>query len=122
LGKNCRHGPLILPNKTFHGQCFCNNRGEFKNTTKYVLQRVRVERLLQNKSKSATSVVGGWVRGQKRTSARFPPDLFIAFLNCPQRETPKNVIKGNREKIGFGFIVDFFVKTFRHDFSVKRFM
>jgi hypothetical protein len=33
------------------------------------------------------------------------------FLNSPHRETPKNVIKKNREKVGFGFLVDFFVKT-----------
>jgi hypothetical protein len=43
-------------------------------------------------------------------------DLFfryflIVFLNSPHRETPKNVIKQNRETIGFGFLVDFFVKT-----------
>jgi hypothetical protein len=37
-----------------------------------------------------------------------PPDFFIVFLNSPHRETPKNVIKKNREKIGFGF----FCKTF----------
>jgi hypothetical protein len=42
--------------------------------------------------------------------ARFPPDIFIVFSYS--RETPKNVIKLNREKIGFGFFVDFFVKLF----------
>jgi ubiquitin C-terminal hydrolase len=41
--------------------------------------------------------------------------FFIVFLNSPHRETPKNVIKQNREKIGLGFFVDCFVKTFRHD-------
>jgi hypothetical protein len=43
------------------------------------------------------------------------------FLNSPHRETPKNLIKQIREKIGFGFLVEFFVKTFRHEFFVKRF-
>jgi hypothetical protein len=43
------------------------------------------------------------------------------FLNSPHRETPKNVKKENREKIGFGFFVDFFVKHFRHDCFVKLF-
>jgi hypothetical protein len=37
-------------------------------------------------------------------------------------ETPKNAIKRNRETIGFGFLVDFFVKPFRHDFFAKRFL
>jgi hypothetical protein len=33
------------------------------------------------------------------------------FLNSPHRETPKNVIKKFREKVGFGFgfLVEFFV-------------
>ena len=43
------------------------------------------------------------------------------FLNSPYRETPKNVIKKNREKVGFGLLVEFFVKTFRHDFFGKTF-
>jgi hypothetical protein len=33
--------------------------------------------------------------------------FFIVFLNSPHRETPKNVINKNREKVGFGFFVDF---------------
>jgi hypothetical protein len=49
-------------------------------------------------------------------------DIFlIVSLNSPHRETPKNVIKQNREKIGFGLLVDFFVKTFRHDLFFKTF-
>jgi hypothetical protein len=67
---------------------------------------------------------GGWV-GQstkERDGVRFFSDIFlIVFLNSPHRETPKNVIKKNREKIGFRFLVDFFVKTFRHDFFCKTF-
>jgi hypothetical protein len=40
----------------------------------------------------------------------------VVFLNSPHRETPKNVIKTNREKSVFDFL-----KHFRHDFFVKRF-
>jgi hypothetical protein len=69
-------------------------------------------------------VVGWFLRGQKSTRAGqiFFRDFFILFLNSPHQETPKNVIKKNREKIGLGFFVDFFVKTFRQDFFVKRFL
>jgi hypothetical protein len=48
--------------------------------------------------------------------------FFIVFLNSPYRETLKNVIKEIREKVGFGLLVEFFVKTFRHDFFAKRFL
>jgi hypothetical protein len=67
--------------------------------------------------------VDGWfLGGQKSTRAgwiflRF----FIVFLNAPHRETPKKVIKENREKVGFGFLSIFFL-TFRHNFFVKRFL
>jgi hypothetical protein len=43
----------------------------------------------------------------------------VVFSTSPHRETPKKVIKTNRENIGFGFFVDFFVKAFRHDFFGK---
>jgi hypothetical protein len=46
--------------------------------------------------------------------------IAIVFLNSPHRETPKNVIKKNREKIGFGFLVEFFVQVFRHDFLLQN--
>jgi hypothetical protein len=64
---------------------------------------------------------GGWVRIRKRTRVTFFLNIFfIVFFNSPHRETPKNVIKKNREKVGFGFLVEFFVKTFRHDFFQKH--
>jgi hypothetical protein len=67
--------------------------------------------------KSVTPVVGWWVRVQKRGGVRFVFfDIFlVVFLNSPHRETPKNVIKENQEQIGFGFLVEFFGKFFRHD-------
>jgi hypothetical protein len=46
-------------------------------------------------------------------------DIFSRVFELPEKR-PKNVIK-NREKIGFGFLVEFFVKAFRHDFFVKCF-
>jgi hypothetical protein len=44
---------------------------------------------------------------------RFSPEIcfYSCFLLLSPR-TPKNAIKENREKYGFGFFVDFFVKTF----------
>jgi hypothetical protein len=55
-------------------------------------------------------VVGWFLGGQKSTRVGqiFVRDFFIVFLNSPHRETPKNVIKQNREKIGFGFFCRFF--------------
>jgi hypothetical protein len=38
--------------------------------------------------------------------------FLIVFLNSPHRETPKNVRKKNREKVGFGFLVNFLLKLF----------
>jgi hypothetical protein len=73
-----------------------------------------------------TPVVDGWVRVRKRDGVRFIiyfPDIFLmVFLNSPHRETPKNVIKKIEKKIGFGFLVDFFVQAFRHHFFAKRFL
>jgi hypothetical protein len=67
---------------------------------------------------------GGWLVPRKPKKYQGWSDfceIFIVCLNSPHRETPKNVTKKNREKIGFGFLIDFFVKPFRHDFFVKRF-
>jgi hypothetical protein len=59
---------------------------------------------------------GRWV-GQSRGQKRPVLDLFlniflIVLLGSPHRETPKNVMKKIEKKIGFGFFVDFFVKSF----------
>jgi hypothetical protein len=54
-------------------------------------------------------VVGWFLGGQKSTRVGqicFRV-FFIVFLNSPHRETPKNVIKKNQEKIGFGFFCRF---------------
>jgi hypothetical protein len=50
----------------------------------------------------------------------FFPRFFIVFLNSPHRETPKNMIKQNREKIGLGFFCRFF-KNFSTRFFCKTF-
>ena len=65
---------------------------------------------------------GGWVRGEKMTRVKYVFFLhyFMVFSNSPPRETPKNVIEKSRKKIGFGFLVDFFVKTFRHVFVLQN--
>jgi hypothetical protein len=82
-----------------------------------VLVHFVVVRKGHSQKKTTDAYVVGWfLGGQKRTRAG------QIVLNSPRRETPKNVIKTNREEIGFGFFVDFFVKAFRHDFFVKRFV
>jgi hypothetical protein len=71
--------------------------------------------------KSVTPVVGGRVRGQKRSRVRFLCSIFfVVFLNSPHRETPKNAIKENREQVGFGVLVDFFVNC--KSFSTRPFL
>jgi hypothetical protein len=59
-------------------------------------------------------VVGWFLGGQKSTRAGQNKlcDFFIVLLNCPHRETPENAINKNREKMGFGFFVDFLLKLF----------
>jgi hypothetical protein len=70
-----------------------------------------------------TPVVGGWVRGQKRSGSNIYFSYFMVFSNSPRRETPKNVMNENREttaekkpktryqksrrKTGIEFFVDF---------------
>jgi hypothetical protein len=58
-------------------------------------------------------VVGWFLGGQQSTRAGqfFAPD-FIVFFYSAHRETPKNMVKKKRKKIGIGFFVDFFVKRF----------
>jgi hypothetical protein len=58
-------------------------------------------------------------RDLRKNSFDFFPNKFV-FSNFPHRETHKNVIKRNREKVGFGFLVDFLVKTFRNDSFCKN--
>jgi hypothetical protein len=67
---------------------------------------------------------GGWVgqRPKKDWGQIVLKRFFIVFLNSPHRQPPKNVIKKVEKKIGFGLLVNFFVKTFRHDFFAKRFL
>jgi hypothetical protein len=58
-------------------------------------------------------VVGWFLGGQKSTRAGqlffqvrqgTVSETFLSFFfNSPHRETPKNVIKTNREEVGFGF-------------------
>jgi hypothetical protein len=55
-------------------------------------------------------VVGWFLGGQKKYQgwSDFFRDFFIVFLNSPHRETPKNVIKKNRETTGFGIFLSIF--------------
>jgi hypothetical protein len=64
-----------------------------------------------------TPVVGGWVRVRKRTRVRIVLKYFFnRVFELPSSRNAQKRDKKNREKVGFGFLVDFFVKTFRHDF------
>jgi hypothetical protein len=50
--------------------------------------------------------------------------FFVTFYRVFELPSPRNAQKRdkqNRERIGFGFLVEFFVKTFRHDFFCKTF-
>jgi hypothetical protein len=68
-------------------------------------------------------VVGWFLGGQKSTRVGqiFLREFFIVVLNSPRRETPKNVINKIEKKSVLDFFVDFFVKTFRHDFLQNLF-
>jgi hypothetical protein len=67
-------------------------------------------------------VVGWFLGGQKITRAGqiLLGNFLIAFLNSPHRETPKNVIKTNREKVDLDFL-SIFCKNFSTQFSRKMF-
>jgi hypothetical protein len=69
---------------------------------------------------------GGWLvprrpkkyQGWSKTNCEF----FYRFFELPSpRNAQKRDKKKIEKKIGFGFFVDFFVKTFRHDFFCKKF-
>jgi hypothetical protein len=47
--------------------------------------------------------------------------MFTVLLNSPHRETPKNVTKQIKKKIGFGFLWIFLEKGFRHLLFVNYF-
>jgi hypothetical protein len=48
--------------------------------------------------------------------------FFMVFSNSPRRETPKNLIKQNRGKFGFGGFVVFLVILFQHGPFAKVFV
>jgi hypothetical protein len=68
--------------------------------------------ILPTKKNPGTPVVGGSEYQKGLGSDLFFRYFFIVFFNSPHQETPKNVIKQNQEKVGFGFLVEFFCKTF----------
>jgi hypothetical protein len=58
-----------------------------------------------------TPVVGGLVRGQKGPGpGPISPIFSCGVLTSLHRETPQNVIKENRQDIGFHFFGRFFCK------------
>jgi hypothetical protein len=75
----------------------------------------------RQKQISVTPVVGGWVRGQKRTRVRFSSSIFfVVFLNSPHREMPKNVIKNKSRKNRFWIFGRFFWKNFSTRFVLQN--
>jgi hypothetical protein len=75
------------------------------------------------KQLTGLGVVGWFLRGQKSTRAgQIFCEIFYRVLELPLPKNPKNVINKFERKIGFRFFVDFFVKTFREDFLVNRFV
>jgi hypothetical protein len=77
---------------------------------------------LQGALKNITDldVVGWFLGGQKGTRAGRISPRFLSCVLTPLAEKRPKTWENNRKKIGFGFFVDFFVKTFRHVFFVKR--
>jgi hypothetical protein len=75
------------------------------------------------KNTTDLDAVGWFLGGHKSTSAGqiVFRDLFIVFLTSHHRETPINVINKNKKNAVLFFLVDFFVKTFRHNLFVTRF-
>jgi hypothetical protein len=78
----------------------------------------------KKKKKTGTPVVGGWVRVRNKDQGQtFFGIFFIVFLNSPHRETPRNVIKQIREKVGFWIFGRIFCKNLSTRlFFVKRFL
>jgi hypothetical protein len=74
---------------------------------------LRLQRAFPNgpaRNISVLPVVGGWVRGQKRTGVRFIFAVFFYSLIENAQKRDKNI--NPREKIGFIFFADFFVQLF----------
>jgi hypothetical protein len=72
----------------------------------------------RQKTNPGTPVVGGWIRVRKSDGVGFIFSIFFCRCRVFELPSPRNAQKRdkkNREKIGFGFLVEFFVKTFRHD-------
>jgi hypothetical protein len=68
---------------------------------------------------------GGWLVPRRPKKYQGWSDFFARFFNRVfELPSPRNAHKRDKKKlrkIGFGFFVDFFVKTFRHDFFCKPF-
>jgi hypothetical protein len=47
--------------------------------------------------------------------------FFYRVFELPSPRNAQKRDKKNQEKLGFGFLVDFFVKTFRHDVFCKTY-
>jgi hypothetical protein len=73
------------------------------------------------KKKAGDPVVGGWAGVRKKDGVKlvFRYIFLIAFLNSPHN-SQRNAQKRDK-KIGFGFLVEFFVKTVQHDVFCKTF-
>jgi hypothetical protein len=65
---------------------------------------------LPSRGRPKTKTTGSGPGAQKGLGSEYVFDLFLVFLNIIRRERFKNVIKN---KLGFGFVSDLFVKTFR---------
>jgi hypothetical protein len=68
-------------------------------------------------------VVSGKVKGQKRTRVKFFfAIVLIVVLKSPYQKTPKNVINEIKKKSVFHFLIEIFVKAFRHNCFAKVFL
>jgi hypothetical protein len=68
---------------------------------------------------------GGWLVPRRPKKYQGWSFFFVRFFyrvfELPSPRNAQKRDKRNREKMGFGFFVDFFAKTFRHDFFCKTF-
>jgi hypothetical protein len=86
------------------------NPGQIKYVRQFRANGSFIARGHQNKRRPPWWVVGQ--RPKKDQVQNLFVDIFMVFSNYPRREKPKNVIKQNREKLGFGFFPRFFGKNF----------
>jgi hypothetical protein len=96
--------------------------GRVSSPQKKIIAPAGIQGTLKTKKRRAhTWLVGSSAAKKYQGRSDFFLRFFVVFFNSPHWETPKNVRKQNRKKIGFGFLTDVLVKMFRHDLCLQFF-